>query len=151
DLGLREVDLDAALHGRARLPDLVLEIGVAGVPAIHRARQADAVGIPVQQVEGLRRRPLHVAVDDIAPDPIVASRSATDDASMSRPISPVSVKSIIVVSSVSVASLSSPRAASTPAAQLMMVPPTQKPSAWRRSTLAMSRTTSIAFSGPRLR
>ena len=57
----------------------------------------------------------------------------------------------MVVSSVTVASLSSPRAASTPEAQLRMVPPTQKPSAWILSTPVISRTTSIALSGPRRR
>src|SRR6185312_11536488 len=50
-LGLRKVDALATLCGRTRLLDPVLEIGVAGVPAIHRAWQADAVGIPVEQVE----------------------------------------------------------------------------------------------------
>ena len=66
-------------------------------------------------------------------------------------MSPVSEKSIMVVSSVMLASLSSPRAASTPEAQLRMVPPTQKPSACTLSTPAISRATSIAFSGPRAR
>jgi hypothetical protein len=58
---------------------------------------------------------------------------------MRSPISPVSRKSTIVVRRVMVASLSSPRAARTAAAQLRMVPPTQNPRAWMRSTPAMSR------------
>src|SRR5215470_8042128 len=64
---LRQVDRQPALRGLAGLLDLVIEIGVARIPAIHRTRQADAVGIPVQEVECLGRRALQVAVDDIAP------------------------------------------------------------------------------------
>ena len=55
--------------------DFVLEIGVAGVPAIHRAWQADAVGFPVKQVESVRGGTLHVTVDDIAPYQIVGPQS----------------------------------------------------------------------------
>ena len=51
--------------------DLVLEIGVARIPAVHWTRQADAIGIPVQEVERIRRRAFEIVFDNVAPDQIV--------------------------------------------------------------------------------
>src|SRR4029077_3363502 len=129
---------------------LVFQIGVAGVPAIHWARQADTIRVPVDQIKCLRCRALEIVITtyrqirsfarsvpnvnansfpgSMPPCPIVASRSAIDASSRSSPISPESEKSSIVVRSVTLARLSLRFAASTPAAQLSIVPPTQKPS-----------------------
>ena len=66
-----EVDRHAALHGGAGLAQLVLQVGVADVPAEHRARQVGVVAVPVQQVEGRRGLALQVALDDVRPDQVV--------------------------------------------------------------------------------
>ena len=79
---------------------------------------------------------------------MVFSRATTDVSSMKQPISPVSEKSSSVVSSVSEATSSSPRAFITASAEEMMVPPTQKPSALTWSTLQISCATLKAASTP---
>src|SRR5580765_8678002 len=74
DLG--DIDLLAADRERARLLELVLEVGVAQVPAVHRSRQVGAVAVPVEQVEGRRRLALEVVADDVVPDQVVRPKEA---------------------------------------------------------------------------
>src|SRR5712675_3230065 len=71
-----QVDRYAALRRPSGRLDIVFEICVARVPTVHRAGQADAVGIPIQQIEGVRRRALEVTVDDVTPDQIVGAQRA---------------------------------------------------------------------------
>src|SRR5260370_24249207 len=75
---LREVNPFATLRGGAGLLDLVLNIGVPRVPAVHWPRQADAVGIPVKEVESLGCRTLKITIDDIAPDQIGRAQGSED-------------------------------------------------------------------------
>ena len=71
-----EVDLFAADRQRTGLDQFVLQVGVAQVPAVHRARQIGRVAIPVEQVERRRRLALEVVADDIVPDQIVRAQEA---------------------------------------------------------------------------
>ena len=68
----------AELRGGARLPQLVLQVGVADVPAEHRPRQVGVVAVPVQQVEGRRRLALQVTLDDVRPDQVVRPQRGED-------------------------------------------------------------------------
>jgi hypothetical protein len=72
-VNLAEIHPNPALRGLSGILDVVFEIGVSCVPAVHRAGQADAVGIPIQQIEGVRRCALEIAVDDVSPDQIVST------------------------------------------------------------------------------
>src|SRR4029077_11419645 len=47
---LGEVYRNSALCSHTWILDIVLKIGVARIPAVHWARQAHAVGIPIQQI-----------------------------------------------------------------------------------------------------
>src|ERR1700692_2643001 len=75
-LYLRQVDRDAALRRLAGNLDVVFEISIASVPAVHRTRQTDAVGIPIQQVERVGRCALEIVIDDVAPDQIIGAQRA---------------------------------------------------------------------------
>jgi hypothetical protein len=79
---------------------------------------------------------------------MVASRVATMASSTIRPSSPVSEKSSIAVSRVTLAAGFSPRAAATASALASSVPPMQKPSVPTLSAWAMLRETSSARSTP---
>ena len=147
----QEIDRDLALRGLSGDAQVVFEISVAHVPAIHRPGQIGAVGVPVKDIECVRLAPFEIVAYDVGPDQVVTAQRRKDEgelltrhdaamsdrlltrrharSSISRPISPASLKSSIVVSNVRLAILSSPRAASTAAAQPSIVPPTQKPRA----------------------
>ena len=156
-----EVDRHAAVRERARLAQLVLEIRVAQVVAVHRPGQVGAVGVPVEQVERRRRLAEQVVVDHVRPDEVVGAQAGEDErevlarqdaaladrrlarrdaaSSMKRPICPGSEKSSIVARNVD-ARDRSPRflCARTASAAPSSVPPTQKPSALTLSLSAIS-------------
>ncbi len=73
--------------------------------------------------------------------PMAASRVATEASSTNRPIWPVSEKSSIAARKVALATMSSSFAAMTARPAPSSVPPTQKPSAFTLSVLAISRAT----------
>jgi hypothetical protein len=144
------------LHGLAGFAQPILEVRVAHVPAEHRPWQIRLVGVPEQHVEGRRRLALEISADHVRPDevfraqrreheaevpagmtpplPIAASRLRDRLRDHDSPISPVSEKSSIVVSSVMLATGSSSCAFITASAEASSVPPTQKPSVFACST-----------------
>ena len=71
-----EVQLLAAHRQLARLFQLVLQVGVPQVPAVHRARQVGGVAVPVEQVEGRRLLALEVVADHVVPDQVVRPQEA---------------------------------------------------------------------------
>src|SRR6476620_8070195 len=73
-VNLGKIHRDPTLCGLAGILDIVLNIGIPRVPAVHRAGQADTVGIPIQQIESIRRCALEIAVDDVPPDQIVGAQ-----------------------------------------------------------------------------
>src|SRR5450759_876763 len=75
-LYLRQVDRHAALRRLAAILDVVFEISIASVPAIHRTWQTDTIGIPIQQVERVGRCALEIVIDDVAPDQIIGAQRA---------------------------------------------------------------------------
>ncbi|MNQ73787.1 hypothetical protein D3C85_885300 [compost metagenome] len=79
---------------------------------------------------------------------MLASRVATMFSSTIRPSSPVSEKSSIAVSSVTLAAGFSPHAAATASALPSSVPPMQKPSVFTLSLRAMPRATASACNTP---
>src|SRR5687767_7895876 len=69
-----QVDRHAAVGQCARHAQLVLEIGVAYVAAVHGARQVGAVRVPVEQVERGGRAAQQVVVHHVRPDEVVGAQ-----------------------------------------------------------------------------
>src|SRR5579859_1587566 len=71
---LAQVNRNAPEDNLARLDEVVLQVGVAQVEGVRRARHARAIGVPVEQVESWRLFPQQIVVDDVAPDEVVGAQ-----------------------------------------------------------------------------
>src|SRR5664279_2636310 len=154
------------LDGAAGFAELVLQVGVLDVPAEHRPRQVGVVAVQYSrsnaggacpfrypfttygQIRSLARSEANTCASSLPlsrpPLPIAFSRSSTPSLVTSRPISPVSEKSSMVVRRVMLAAGCSSRAASTARALASSVPPTQKPRVFTLSALVIVCATSSA-------
>ena len=55
-------------------PEVVLQVGVTHIPAVHGARQVRAVGVPVENVERIRLAAFEIVADHVGPDEIVSAQ-----------------------------------------------------------------------------
>jgi hypothetical protein len=74
-----EIDRCFALGGLSGSANIILKIGVADVPTIHRPRQVSAIGVPIEDIESVRLPPLEVVANDVRPDQIIPAQCREDE------------------------------------------------------------------------
>ena len=80
DLG--EVDGNVALDRLSGNAQVVLEISIAHVPAVHRTRQVGAVGVPEENVKRVRLPPFKIVANDVGPDQVVSTQCREDESKL---------------------------------------------------------------------
>src|ERR1700750_1937493 len=79
NVDLHKIDRGRALRGLSGEAQVVFEIGVAHVPAIHRPGQVGAVGVPIQDIECVRLPPFEIVAHDVGPDQVIAAQCRKDE------------------------------------------------------------------------
>src|SRR5262245_18480038 len=71
---LHQINRHPALSGLCWNAQIVFEVGIPHVPAVHRPRKIGAIGIPEENVEGVGLTPIEIITDHVRPNEIVAAQ-----------------------------------------------------------------------------